>query len=121
MLCLALVVAACEKGEIKETLVDRTEDLQKTWQDLTRSLQQTAPSREEAQTMAGQEIEKLFTFEYRVQEIPMPSPAAEIEKVMARMGQDRWECFHVESNFEALLLFCKRRPRSYLRLFMRNL
>jgi hypothetical protein len=114
------MVAACEQGKMKETLLDGAEDLQRTWQDLTRSLQETTPS-QEAQTLAGQEIEKLFAFEYRVQEIPMPSPAAEIEKVMARMGQDRWECFHVESNFEALLLFCKRRPRSYLRFFMRSL
>ncbi len=65
--------------------------------------------------MAEEEYEKLFRFEYQVVELSLESNATKLQETLAELGKERWECFHVQPKDEKLLVFCKKRPVSYLR------
>lgn len=78
-----------------------------------------APQTQEMGEATSQELEKLFTFEYKVVEFAKDAPGVEIERELQGLGQDRWECFAAETNGRDLRVFCKRRPRTYLRYIPR--
>lgn len=92
-----------------------SEDLKETLKDAKRAVAGLAPDTSAVQQKTNEEIEKLFRFEYKVEELAKEAPAGEIEASLARLGSDRWDCFHVESTPASLRLFCKRMPRTYLR------
>lgn len=68
---------------------------------------------------ATEEVEKLFTFDYRVVEFDKSLPATDLELKLNELGKERWECFHVEPRESVLQFFCSRRPKTYLRYIPR--
>lgn len=64
---------------------------------------------------ALEEVEKLFQLEYRVVEFAVDKSSADIEKELAQLGQQRWDCFNAVPLASKTLIYCKRRPTSYLR------
>lgn len=77
------------------------------------------PSKDKVSGLAGDEIEKLHALEYRVEEIPWSSEIDELNQRLAELGRDRWDCFHLERAFDVNRIYCKRRPKSYLRYIPR--
>ena len=77
--------------------------------------QALGPQGEVLQNLTKEEMEKLFRWEYRVVETDLAIPAAAFEKRLGELGNEGWECFHIESSREAIRVTCKRRPRSALR------
>jgi hypothetical protein len=73
----------------------------------------------EMKESASVEMEKLFTFEYRVLEIPTASTSEEIQKILELAGKERWDCFHIESQNASLRIFCKRNPKTALKYIPR--
>lgn len=65
--------------------------------------------------LAIEEIEKLFSFEYRVASLPSNSSSDVVESNLKLLGKDRWECFHVDKTKDTIEIYCKRRPKTYLR------
>lgn len=67
--------------------------------------------------LAKNEVEKLFTVEYKVFDIDALSGSPAIDSVLNKVGQDRWDCFsvqYVEATHKHRF-FCKRQPKSYIR------
>lgn len=102
-----------------EALDELTSTLSSALNKTTDRVRELSPRADELKGMTTDEVNKLFAFEYRVQELPVTSTASEIEQAIAALGNERWECFDVESRKETLLIFCKRRPQTYLRYIPR--
>ena len=118
-LSLVLSVGGCQDQKGPDGLQKLTEEFSRTVQSAKEQFEKIAPQRQEIEQKAGAETEKLFTFEYRVQEIGKDVKPAEIQARLAALGKDRWDCFHIEPRKDALLLFCKRQPKTYLRYIPR--
>jgi len=90
--------------------------------------------------VATDEVEKLFTVEYKIEQIErgviVPSltqnsaasgaPEASVEEQirlesrLAELGKERWQCFHVEEQPKYIRLYCQRPSPTYLRLLARG-
>lgn len=86
---------------------------------IKKELKQLQPQADQLSNQAQGEVEKLFTFEYKVQSVPSNTPATELEQLLTKLGQDRWDCFHVAHVAEQLNILCKRMPKTYLRYIPR--
>ena len=64
------------------------------------------------QAKTKEEMDKLFRWEYRVQDIPSSMPAEELERRLGDLGNDGWDCFSILPEQRSLRLTCKRRPKS---------
>ena len=73
------------------------------------------PHKEELEKKTTEEISKLSTFEYKVAEFKSNITNEELQTKLEELGQERWDCFHVERQTFTLTFFCKRRPKTYLR------
>ena len=69
--------------------------------------------------LTDNEIKKLRTIEYKVIDIELDLNSSDIEKKLAELGVDRWDCFHIEKQTNQLKAFCKRVPLSHLRTLAR--
>jgi hypothetical protein len=63
---------------------------------------------------------KLFKIEYKLLKFPSEGSLRDIETTLSRMGEERWDCFHIESQEinEDLqtVIYCKRLPIDYMRI-----
>lgn len=90
--------------------------VQKAWEQAKGTVDRLSSSSQEA---ASDEIEKLFVFEYRVEEIDRQAAGEEIEERLSALGKERWDCFHIEEHGGVLRIFCKRNPKTYLKYIPR--
>ena len=71
------------------------------------------------------EYKKLKQFEYKVFRVNFESSVQSIQDQLSALGEERWDCFHVEkllnkeSKSVELTFFCKRRPATPLRYLVR--
>lgn len=70
------------------------------------------PHSEALQAKTKEEVDKLFRWEYRVQDLPSPIPAEEFERRLGELGSDGWDCFSIAQEVRSIRLTCKRRPKS---------
>jgi hypothetical protein len=92
-----------------EALVDKT----------SRKVESLSSSPEEVSEKASAELEKLFTFEYKVVDFRRDSNSTSIQRALNELGQDRWECFQLIPVDAGIAALCKRRPKTYLRYIPR--
>lgn len=111
LLCLVFLFG-CEQGADNPELQRLTKELDKTLQEAHQFFEGATSTGNE---LATKEVEKLFTFEYRVEELNNTLSPEEMQEKLQELGQDRWECFHAEPQAKSLRFFCKRRPKTYLR------
>ena len=72
-----------------------------------------APHADAVQARTKEEVEKLFRWEYKVFESPGSVSAAEFERTLGELGNDGWECFHIDRlTPDQMRITCKRRPKS---------
>ncbi|RMD84185.1 MAG: hypothetical protein D6808_07420, partial [Candidatus Dadabacteria bacterium] len=84
--------------------LDRAEKALKSFRKRDKSLE----------SLAKNEVEKLFKIEYKVAEV-RSQDIGDINHALAQLGAKRWNCFYVERSGASYRLFCKRKSRSYLR------
>ena len=106
--CTALAMLGCDRAPGEAELNKLTKELKNIVEGVT-------PSKE----VAEQELEKLFSLEYQVLTFPSDVEAKALQDGLRRAGMERWDCFHVESRQEELLVLCKRQPKTYLRYIPR--
>lgn len=70
------------------------------------------PHSEALQAKTKEEVDKLFRWEYRVEDIPPDLTAGELEQRLASMGVEGWECFSLIPSTTTTRTICKRRPKS---------
>jgi hypothetical protein len=110
LVVVALLFSGCQSKDKNSQIRDLVDSLTNP---------QNIPSREKLSEGAQQEVEKLFVFEYKVAEVKAELPAADLEAALQALGQERWECFALQQQGAMLRLFCKRRPKTYLRFIPR--
>lgn len=115
VLIICLLCSACDSSSGDSTLDTLQEGIGKTYDSAKRTIQDYTPETGPLKDAAEGEIEKLFTFEYKVLEIDSASGAVEIENELAKAGLERWECFSAHQHGDKLRILCSRRPKSYLR------
>ena len=85
---------------------------------LNSGLDKVLQNGEQVSKATSDEIEKLFSVEYKVVELTQID-AAEIELKLATLGRDRWECFFIEPVNGAKRFYFKRSPKTLLRYIPR--
>lgn len=111
LLCLLFLIS-CDQGSENSEIQRLTKELDQTLQEAHEFFQGATST---GTGMATKEVEKLFTFEYRVEEFENSLTSEELQDKLQELGQERWECFHAEPLAKSLRFFCKRRPKTYLR------
>lgn len=112
-----LLLASCDSSRTNSDTVDT---LMRSVKDLHESVTGTiAPTAKELQNAATSEVDKLFSIEYKVLELPSSTPGPDVERSLIDLGADRWNCFSVIPRPESILITCNRRPLSYLRYALR--
>ena len=87
-----------------------------------KSLNDIAPSPDEATTAASEEFKKLSVFEYKIVTVDRDtgeSGTKKLESLLNRLGAERWDCSPLSINGMDLELICKRRQESFLRYIPR--
>jgi len=110
---------ACQSPSGEKHFEKITREFEQTVDQVTRSIGKLAPDSKAIKELTTEEVEKLFVFEYLVSDAPPQSSTAELQETLTKLGQERWECFHIERTAETLRIFCKRRPKTYLRYIPR--
>ncbi len=68
-----------------------------------------------AQKAATGELEKAFTVEYKVVDIPLLIERANVEEQLTALGKERWDCFHSVQTPTTTRFICKRSTKTALR------
>ncbi len=127
-ICTCLILTGCDQIEtIKKEFKGQQNSTQDVTKKLTEALNEAKGVADKLGisktdtaalgNMAKNEVDKLFTVEYKVFEVDAVGGPAAIDATLNKAGQDRWDCFsvdHVESTHK-YRFFCKRQPKSYLR------
>jgi len=113
-LLLPLGLVGCDQSH-DEALKAIEQDMRSTLTRAEQRMRELTPSRTTVQSSASEEIEKLFTIEYHVEEMPRQIPVEEMRERLRRLGSERWQCGDPLQFEQHLRFICHRRPRSYLR------
>lgn len=113
---ILMISAGCREAAENETLRDLGSTLNESYEHTKRQLQ---PKAEAVTTYAGSELEKLFSFEYKVVDLTHEQSAVEIESSLNALGRERWDCFSVQPRDFGLRLTCKRAPKTVLKYIPR--
>ena len=129
LLCLAVALLVCiqdheaysqELRPTPSTLERLNTELSLGWSKTAETVlnasQQVAPLAQEVQQQALDQWLTAYRMEYKVAEISGSEPLAKVEQTLQILGEERWDCFAVQSLGSSTRLFCKRRPQSFLRL-----
>ena len=103
-----LALSACRQQD-NEKLNESVKELKKT----------VAALSNQTGALAGEEVEKILNYEYKVEDLKADASRGELEKSLNELGKDRWECFQLEKQPDRYRVFCRRKPKSYLRLIPR--
>jgi hypothetical protein len=77
--------------------------------------QAVQPHANELQIKTKEQVEKLHQWEYLVEEVPLAAGSAgSLEARLQALGQQRWDCFNIQTQGALLQVACKRRPATAL-------
>lgn len=111
-----LLFTACDNSKDLEALKS---DLEKTIEETTTAIKEMTKDSDKIDDLASEEVEKLFNYEYTVKDYDSSLSAEEFEVNLKALGKDRWICFHIEKEIKYYRVFCRRRPKTYLRYLPR--
>lgn len=112
VLALFAPLVGCDWGKEKHS-GELVEDLKKKAQELGSTV---TPYTDKVGSTAREEIAKLFKVEYQLVELDSSLPSDAIERRLAALGEERWDCATMQVQNGNLRLLCKRLPLSYLKL-----
>lgn len=110
----AFSLTSCERSH-DGRLAELSDEVHQTLRKAEEKIGELGRGSGSVQKLAGDEVEKLFIFEYELVSVPIDSSKAVLESTLQEMGKERWDCFHTERLKKELVFFCKRRPKTYLR------
>lgn len=114
---LVLTASGCDWGTSDQAKFDELQrQLEETMKSAQDAFQRLSPGGEDdLQKSAGEEVEKLFTFQYKIFELKRSGTPEQMESELNAAGQEGWECFDTNVEKDLIQFFCKRRPKTYLR------
>ncbi len=101
------------------TLQRFTQELQGALDATSKTVSNISPSTDDLKSLTTDEVNKLFSFEYRVVTLEKKLNTEELETALAALGVERWECFDIDAYEDKYRVFCRRRPQTYLRFIPR--
>ena len=113
---LVLSLVGCDNQKQDSSELFKTLDRQLS--DLKKGLKDSM-GQNDLDHRASSELEKLFTFEYKVVDLPSKASSVDLEKKLKKLGAERWECFSIRQISDKIQIACKRRPKTYLRYIPR--
>ena len=78
-----------------DDLKNLKEDIKSLASKTERQIDSLASNPSQVTDAASAEVEKLFTFEYKVHPLTNAQSAAQVEAMLNRLGQEHWECFQI--------------------------
>lgn len=119
-LLVAFTLSGCDQLEKEQShLKELQAEASKQIGEMQRLFEEIKPKGSDLTGQATEEVEKLFIFEYEVFEVDRSKSAKELTGILQQHGKERWECFYIEQLVDSLRIYCKRRPKSYLRYIPR--
>ncbi len=116
---LLLELSGCGSGDGREPGIIR--DIKHFFRSTSNTIEGYTPSRDQISATATKQFQDMFTFEYRVVEVDNAVTAEQLERKLAELGQDRWECTQLLERGSSYMIPCRRRPISLLRYALRFL
>ncbi|MCB0336416.1 MAG: hypothetical protein KDD62_08920 [Bdellovibrionales bacterium] len=117
LIATLLFCSSCEQSP--SPAIDQVkEGLSSTWSKAGETLDRYTPNSDSVKRMTLDEVEKLFLYEYRVDDLPPDISAEKLQEFLASLGADRWDCFFLDRLTTELRVHCKRHPKSYLRYLL---
>lgn len=117
MVSVLPALTGCDSGT--KDIEGVKQQLEALVQTTTRKVDALSSSPEEVSEKASAELEKLFTFEYKVIDLRNDATSGSIQRTLNELGQERWECFQMLPLDSGIAALCKRRPKTYLRYIPR--
>jgi len=133
ILTLGMSLSACKDSDTPEAEVEPAEakntplpsneiSLDSVIQNLNKHLDtasehvqgMSVPDTEEIHARTKDEVEKLFRWEYKVQDVPGNPSAESFETTLTTLGDEGWECISFQPIPDGLRVTCKRKPRGAL-------
>ncbi|MCO6430557.1 MAG: hypothetical protein J5J00_06820 [Deltaproteobacteria bacterium] len=118
-LCLPFLLSSCQREQAESALDGVGDKLNQGYQYARDSAKEIPGKAEELSESAAREVSKLHSLEYKVFELDKSTDSFEIERKLATLGLERWDCFFVRERFDSLQFFCKRHPKTLLRYLPR--
>ncbi len=112
-IAILAALSGCETGTPSSEKV--IADLRAALGEAQERLNELAPTSEDVQKVAAQEVGRLYAIEYKVVPLNPSASAAELEQQLSTLGKERWECGQPFRAVEELRLVCRRLPLSYLK------
>jgi hypothetical protein len=119
--CVALVfLIACndrgDRGTSFSEISDQSDgELVKNIREIGEELaERVGPFGNDVKKSASEQLEKLFSVEYRIVEFDSDLSRQKLEQQLNILGKDRWDCFNIRSEDMRIRAYCKRLPRGYL-------
>ena len=113
---LSAVLIGCESADGGKSSLDGVnatlKQAKRTARDTVEAL---SPHTDAIGDLANEEVEKLMKLEYHVHTLANDLSTEELNEQLAELGRQRWDCFDTQAHETGLMIFCKRRPKSYLR------
>lgn len=118
ILALLLCLVGCERKD-RTAAINTVEN---TLSEATKKINQLAPSKDSlSPSAAAEQLDRFFTYEYRVIPIDKNMSTSQVEGTLTALGRERWDCFHIQSLEDGSRIFCKRLPRPYVEYLMKIL
>lgn len=114
-LFITFSLVACESGTNSEALQKIANEMNKTLEQTKESLRSVTSPQGSLQQRTSEEVSKLFSIEYKLEELPNTSTTKAVEDRLTSLGKERWDCFHIEPRALGIRIYCKRVPTSYLK------
>ncbi len=92
---LALNFTGCSDPEQQRQLEETLQGIQRTLSEGMERVTKTAPSRQDIESMADEELKRLSSFEYHVVDLDRDMSASQMDSALLKLGSERWECYSV--------------------------
>ena len=109
---MMLSVASCDHPKTKDALRGLQGGLDE-------AAKQFGPAADGVSALTTEQLNKLSLIEYKVIPLPDTFTSSDMERVLAKAGEDRWDCFSVVPSAHGLNVFCRRLPYPMLREALR--
>lgn len=108
-------LSGCNDPKQQQQLDEVVRGLQDAIGRAAESMDGIAPAAKDVSQMTGEELSKLYSWEYVVKEFNWDTPTEKMNEELVALGRDRWECFATVNEASKTRIFCKRRPETYLK------
>ena len=80
---------------------------------------QFGPVADGVSSLTTEQLNKLGLIEYKVINISSNYSSTDMERILSKAGEERWDCFSVVATTNGLNVFCRRVPYSLLKEALR--